>query len=97
MKMNDDKLKPFFISHRGIDRAIIDETLGIFEQHRRRPYIIGILIIGTGHMVVGRVARGILILGGAVAVGIVTFAINPVIFFIAIFLYWIFQLIDLSK
>jgi hypothetical protein len=48
-------------------------------------------------MVVGRVARGILILGGAVAVGIVTFAISPVIFFIAIFLYWIFQLIDLSK
>ena len=50
-------------------------------------YIMGILIIGTGHMVVGRVARGILILAGAVVVGIVTFAIHPAIFFIAIFVY----------
>ena len=61
-------------------------------------YIMGILIIGTGHMVVGRVARGILILIGAVIVGFVAGLIGGLIF-ILIFgiVYWVLQLIDLYK
>jgi TM2 domain-containing membrane protein YozV len=60
-------------------------------------YIMGILISGTGHMVVGRVARGILILAGAIIIGFVTFAIHPAIWIIAILVYWVFQLVDLYK
>ena len=57
----------------------------------------GIIIIGTGHMVVGRVARGILILVGAIVVGIITLYIFLGLFFIAIVVYWILQLIDLYR
>jgi phage shock protein C len=60
-------------------------------------YIMGILISGTGHMVVGRVARGILILVGAVVVGLVTSYIFIGLFLVAIFVYWLLQLIDLYK
>jgi hypothetical protein len=66
------------------DRAILD-------------YIMGIIIIGTGHMVVGRVAGGTLILVGAIVVGIITSYIFLGLFFIAIVVYWILQLIDLYK
>jgi hypothetical protein len=61
-------------------------------------YIMGILIVGTGHMVVGRVARGILILIGALVVGFVAGLIGGLIF-ILIFgiIYWVLQLIDLYK
>jgi hypothetical protein len=55
-------------------------------------YIMGILIAGTGHIVVGRVAHGILILGGAVVVGIVTFAISPALWIIAAIAYGVFQI-----
>ena|SRR5215216_2109800 len=60
-------------------------------------YIMAILISGTGHMVVGRVARGILILVGAIIIGLVTIVINPVIWIIAILAYWVFQIVDLYK
>jgi TM2 domain-containing membrane protein YozV len=60
-------------------------------------YIMAILVSGTGHMVVGRVARGILILVGAIIIGLVTIAINPVIWIIAILAYWVFQIVDLYK
>jgi TM2 domain-containing membrane protein YozV len=60
-------------------------------------YIMGILITGTGHMVVGRVARGILILVGAIVVGFITSYIFLGLFFIAIVVYWILQLIDLYR
>ena len=60
-------------------------------------YIMGILITGTGHMVVGRVARGILILVGAMFLGFVTAYINLGLFFIAVVVYWVLQLVDLYK
>jgi hypothetical protein len=60
-------------------------------------YIMGILITGTGHMVVGRVARGILILVGAMFLGFVTVYINLGLFFIAVVVYWVLQLVDLYK
>lgn len=48
-------------------------------------------------MVVGRVARGILILVGAVVVGLVTSYIFIGLFLVAIFVYWLLQFIDLYK
>jgi hypothetical protein len=48
-------------------------------------------------MIVGRVSRGILILIGAVVVGLVTSYLLIALFFIAIFVYWLLLLIDLYK
>jgi hypothetical protein len=61
-------------------------------------YIMGILIVGTGHMVVGRVARGILILIGGLVIGFVAGLIGGLIFiFIFGIIYWVLQIIDLYK
>lgn len=61
-------------------------------------YIMGIFIAGTGHMVVGRVARGILILAGGMVIGFATGLIGGLILvLISAIAYWIFQMVDLSK
>ena len=57
----------------------------------------GLIITGTGHMVVGRVARGIGNLLGAIFVGFVTFSIDLVLGIIGYISYQIFQLYDLHK
>jgi hypothetical protein len=61
-------------------------------------YIMGILIPGIGHMIVGRVSRGILIFIVGIVVGFVSGLVGGLIF-IAIFgiIYWVLQLIDLYK
>jgi TM2 domain-containing membrane protein YozV len=58
----------------------------------------GILIMGIGHMVVGRVARGILIFAGGWVIGFVGGLIGGLILALILAIpYWIFQLIDLYK
>lgn len=57
----------------------------------------GLIITGTGHMVVGRVARGIAILLGAMVTGFVTFSIDLVLGIIGYIGYQLFQLYDLHQ
>ena len=61
-------------------------------------YIIGIIIPGVGHMIVGRIARGILIFAGGWLVGFLSGLWGGLIFVIIFGIaYWVFQLIDLYK
>jgi TM2 domain-containing membrane protein YozV len=60
-------------------------------------YVLGFFITGVGHMVVGRVARGIVILVGAVFLGFVTISINIGLWIIVAIGYWIFQYYDLHQ
>jgi hypothetical protein len=48
-------------------------------------------------MVVGRIARGIVILLGAMLLGYVTFSINIGLWIMAAIGYWIFQYYDLHQ
>jgi hypothetical protein len=60
-------------------------------------WIMGILIAGTGHMVVGRVARGFGFLLGAIFIGFVVFSIDIILGIIVTIGYWVFMLYDLHK
>jgi TM2 domain-containing membrane protein YozV len=60
-------------------------------------YVLGFFITGVGHMLVGRVARGIVILLGAVFIGFVTVYISVFLWIIVAIGYWIFQYYDLHK
>jgi TM2 domain-containing membrane protein YozV len=58
----------------------------------------GILITGTGHMIVGRIVRGVLILIGAVAVVYVAGLIGGLVLIaICAVIYWVLQLVDVYK
>jgi hypothetical protein len=60
-------------------------------------YGLGTFFIGVGHMLVGHVARGIVILVGAVLIGFVTFYISVYLWIIVAIGYWIFQYYDLHQ
>jgi hypothetical protein len=57
----------------------------------------GLIITGTGHMVIGRAARGIAILFGATVTGFVTFSIDVLLGIIDYIGYQFFQLYDLHQ
>lgn len=77
---------------------IEEKTTTISRDRAILGYIMGILITGTGHMIVGRIVRGVLILIGAVAVVYVAGLIGGLVLIaICAVIYWVLQLVDVYK
>ena len=77
---------------------IEEKTTTISRDRAILGYIMGILITGTGHMIVGRIVRGVLILIGAVAVVYVAGLIGGLVLIaICAIIYWVLQLVDVYK
>jgi TM2 domain-containing membrane protein YozV len=77
--------------------ATVTRRDSISDRRELAAWIMGFIITGTGHMVVGRIARGIAILLGAVLTGFVTFSIELVLGIIGYISYQFFQLYDLHQ
>jgi hypothetical protein len=69
----------------------------ISDNRELAAWIMGILIAGTGHIVAGRVARGIGFLLGAIFIGFVFFSIDIILGIVVTIGYWVFMLYDLNK
>ena len=77
--------------------ATVTRTDSISDRRELVAWIMAFIITGTGHMVIGRVARGIAILLGAMLTGFVTFSIDLILGIISYIVYQFFQLYDLHQ
>jgi TM2 domain-containing membrane protein YozV len=77
--------------------ASIPSPATISNDRRTLAYVLGFLITGAGHMLLGKVARGITIFMITVIIGVIWgLAFSPVMLGVAIG-WWAFQLYDLHR